>query len=572
MQNLKTINSDVLIIGCGGAGIRAAVEATTIGSSVAIVSKSLLGKAHTVMAEGGIAAAVANVDSKDSWEVHFADTIIEGAYLSNWRMVEILVKEAPERVYELERYGALFDRTKDGKIMQRAFGAHTYRRLCHVGDRTGLEMIRVLEDKVLHSKDVNIFDETIITKLVKRGNKIIGAVGFFLRTGEFVVFNAKSVIIATGGLGRIYKVTSNSWETTGDGIALAFGAGADLMDMEMVQFHPTGMVWPFGVKGLLVTEGVRGEGGILLNNKGERFMLKYSPEKKELDARDIVARAVYHEINKGNGTQHGGVYLDISYKGANFVKEKLPSMYTQFKELADVDITKDKMEVAPTVHYFMGGIMVDPETGMTNVKGLFAAGEAASGVHGANRLGGNSLADILVFGKRTGLHAAEYSKKEKTEKVKDIDIKREIARINSYFGDGTNPHILTEKLRSAMSEHVGIVRSAEGLNRALKTTYELKALSKKDRVKGNLKFNQGLVECIEIDNMLVLAECMIRSALERKECRGAHTRRDYPKRDDPKWNVNIICKNVNGSIKFEKRAVPEMPERLRKLITKKVGS
>ncbi|MFI5412774.1 MAG: FAD-binding protein, partial [Candidatus Micrarchaeales archaeon] len=364
---------------------------------------------------------------------------------------------------------------------------------------------------------------------------------------------------------------SNALQKTGDGYKFAYNVGADLLDMEQVQFHPTGMVWPFGVKGILVTEGVRGEGGVLLNNKGERFMLKYSPEKKELDARDIVARAVYKEINKGNGTEHGGVYLDISHKGADFIKEKLPSMYTQFKELANVDITKDKMEVAPTVHYIMGGIMVDPETGMTNVKGLFAAGESASGLHGANRLGGNSLADILVFGKRTGLKAAEHSRKERSEKISDAEAKNEIERISSYLGEGTNPHLLTERLRSAMSEHVGIVRSGAGLKKALKATYELRKESRKAKVKGDIKFNQGLIECIELDNMLLLAECIIKSALERKECRGAHTRRDYPRRDDPEWNVNIVCKNVDGSIKFEKKPVPEMPDRLKRLITKKAG-
>ena len=433
MNEYKELDSDILIIGSGGAGLRAAIEAGANGASVVVVSKSLLGKAHTVMAEGGIAASLGDVDSKDSWEVHFSDTIIEGVFLGNWRMAEIMAKEAPERVYELERYGALFDRTPEGKIMQRAFGAHTYRRLCHVGDKTGLELIRTLEDRILHMNNISVMDETLITKIVSKDNKVIGAIGFEMKTGKFVVFNIKSVIIATGGLGRIYKITSNSWESTGDGIALAFKAGAKLVDMEMIQFHPTGMVWPPGVKGLLVTEGVRGEGGILLNSKGERFMLRYSPKKKELDARDVVARAIYNEIKNGNGTEHGGVYLDITHKGAAFIKKKLPAMYEQFKEFAGIDITKEKMEVAPTVHYFMGGILVDAETCKTNIEGLYAAGETAGGLHGANRLGGNSLADILVFGRRAGLYASEYIKNAKAGKMGVREIEAEIDNVKKYI-------------------------------------------------------------------------------------------------------------------------------------------
>ncbi len=442
MNEYKELDSDILIIGSGGAGLRAAIEAGANGASVVVVSKSLLGKAHTVMAEGGIAASLGDVDSKDSWEVHFSDTIIEGVFLGNWRMAEILAKEAPERVYELERYGALFDRTPEGKIMQRAFGAHTYRRLCHVGDKTGLELIRTLEDRILHMNNISVMDETLITKIVSKDNKVIGAIGFEMKTGKFVVFNTKSVIIATGGLGRIYKITSNSWESTGDGIALAFKAGAKLVDMEMIQFHPTGMVWPPGVKGLLVTEGVRGEGGILLNSKGERFMLRYSPKKKELDARDVVARAIYNEIKNGNGTEHGGVYLDITHKGAAFIKKKLPAMYEQFKEFAGIDITKEKMEVAPTVHYFMGGILVDAETCKTNIEGLYAAGETAGGLHGANRLGGNSLADILVFGRRAGLYASEYIKNAKAGKIGVREIEAEIDNVKKYIDNknkGVNP-------------------------------------------------------------------------------------------------------------------------------------
>ncbi|MEM0134608.1 MAG: FAD-binding protein, partial [Thermoplasmatales archaeon] len=434
-----THDTDVLIIGAGGAGMRAAIAAFDSGSRVTILSKSLLGKAHTVMAEGGIAAALANVDSEDSWEVHFADTMEEGVYISNYRMAEILAKEAPDRVRELEEYGALFDRTPDGTIMQRAFGAHTYRRLCHVGDRTGLEIIRTLEDQILH-RDIKFFDELYVTKLLKEGDRVVGAMGIKLNTGEFYVFNSKAVIISTGGCGRIYKVTSNSWESTGDGLGLAYDAGAELMDMEMIQFHPTGMVFPPGVKGLLVTEGVRGEGGILLNAQGERFMQRYSPKKMELDARDIVARANYAEIIAGRGTPHGGVYLDITHKGADFIKKKLPSMYKQYMDFAGVDITKEKMEVAPTVHYQMGGIRVDPETTATNVPGLFASGEVASGLHGANRLGGNSLADILVFGKRSGDGASAFSKKAALGRVDDSVVSKEIERVKSFLGkDGLNP-------------------------------------------------------------------------------------------------------------------------------------
>ncbi|MCL5089907.1 MAG: FAD-binding protein [Candidatus Marsarchaeota archaeon] len=568
MNEYKELDSDILIIGSGGAGLRAAIEAGANGASVVVVSKSLLGKAHTVMAEGGIAASLGDVDSKDSWEVHFSDTIIEGVFLGNWRMAEILAKEAPERVYELERYGALFDRTPEGKIMQRAFGAHTYRRLCHVGDKTGLELIRTLEDRILHMNNISVMDETLITKIVSKDNKVIGAIGFEMKTGKFVVFNTKSVIIATGGLGRIYKITSNSWESTGDGIALAFKAGAKLVDMEMIQFHPTGMVWPPGVKGLLVTEGVRGEGGILLNSKGERFMLRYSPKKKELDARDVVARAIYNEIKNGNGTEHGGVYLDITHKGAAFIKKKLPAMYEQFKEFAGIDITKEKMEVAPTVHYFMGGILVDAETCKTNIEGLYAAGETAGGLHGANRLGGNSLADILVFGRRAGLYASEYIKNAKAGKIGVREIEAEIDNVKKYIdnkNNGVNPYEMTDKLRNAMEEYVGIIRNEKDLKTALDIVYKLKKESAKCKVSGDMKFNKGFIECIELNNMLLLAECMIKSALERKESRGAHTRSDYPEKSSD-WEVNIICNNVNGDIILESAAIPEIPERLKKIL------
>ncbi len=557
--------TDILIIGAGGAGLRAAIAGFDSGVRVTVVTKSLLGKAHTVMAEGGIAASLGNLDNKDNWEVHFNDTVVEGVYISNWRMAELLAREAPDRVYELEHYGALFDRTPEGKISQRAFGAHTYRRLCHVGDRTGLELIKTLEDQVLH-RDIKFFDELYITKLLKKGDRVIGAVGIKLNSGEFYAFRAKAVIVATGGCGKIYKVTSNSWESTGDGLGLAFNAGAELMDMEMIQFHPTGMVYPPGVRGLLVTEGVRGDGGILLNSEGERYMLRYSPKKKELDARDIVARANYAEIMAGRGTPHGGVYLDISHKGADYIKTKLPSMYAQFKDFAGVDITKEKMEVAPTVHYQMGGIKVDPDTTKTNVEGLFAAGEVASGLHGANRLGGNSLADILVFGRRSGLGAAEYTKKATLEEPSKSDIEAEIARVKSYMrDDGRNPYEIIEELSANMSDNVGIIRTETNLQKALIKILELKSSAPKVGVRGDLKYNKGLLACLEIPNMLTAAEAVVRGAMTRKESRGAHARSDYPKKD-PNLKKNIIYKKSGDEMKLELRPVPEMPENLKKLV------
>jgi succinate dehydrogenase / fumarate reductase flavoprotein subunit len=554
-------------MGAGGAGLRAAMAAHEGGARVVVVSKSLLGKAHTVMAEGGIAAAVANVDSGDSWKTHFSDTLAEGVYIGDWEMIELLVKEAPERVHELERHGALFDRTPDGRIMQRAFGGHTYRRLCHVGDRTGLEMIRTMEEWILH-KEITVMDELVITKLFAGRDGISGALGLSMRDGLFLYFRAKCIIIATGGAGRIYRTTSNSWETNGDGMALAYDAGAVLQDMEMVQFHPTGMVYPPGVKGLLVTEGVRGEGGILLNSKGERFMLSYSPEKRELDARDIVARAIHSEIVAGRGTRHGGVYLDISQKGRSFILKKLPSMYEQFMDFAGIDITRERMEVAPTVHYFMGGIRVDPRGCATSVKGLFAAGEAASGLHGANRLGGNSLADILVFGRRAGMHAAEYAKRASIPGIPERRIGAEIGRINSLLkGGGANPNPLIDRLRDTMSEKMGIVRSGAGMKSALSVVRGIRSKARHVSVGGGLRFNQGLIACIELGNMAALAECMIMSALERKESRGAHARSDYPKKS-PKWKGNITCVNSGGRPRLSFVKSRPLPRRLSALVKK----
>ncbi len=584
MKNkFEILNTDILIIGAGGAGLRAAIEAYDRNNKtkIIIVSKSLLGKAHTVMAEGGIAASIGDVDSKDNWKVHFADTLREGVYLGNWKMIEILVKEVPERIYELEQYGALFDRTKEGKIMQRAFGAHTYKRLCHIGDKTGLEIIRVLEVQIL-KRNITILDELQITKIFKNNNKVIGAIGIDFKTGKFVVINCNAVIIASGGSGKLYKITSNSLESTGDGLVLAYDLGCELSDMEMVQFHPTGMVYPQGVKGLLVTEGIRGEGGILLNNKNERFMKKYSPEKMELDARDIVARAIYNEIKIGNGTEHNGVYLDISHKGASFIKKKLPAMYEQYKEFADIDITKQKMEVAPTVHYHMGGIKVNPETNETNIKGVFAAGEVASGVHGANRLGGNSLADILVFGRRTGISCSKYIQKikkktnNKISKIMQIQINEEIKRIYSYLNSNLKKSKIKQKinkkiliyelldsLKITMNNNVEIIKNQEGLTKALSKVYEIrKILEIKDsKVNGTTLYNRGLFARLELENELIIAECIIKSAIKRKESRGTHFRTDFPKKSK-EWKKNIICKKENNLLKLTTISINKLPKHL----------
>jgi succinate dehydrogenase / fumarate reductase flavoprotein subunit len=559
----------LLIIGAGGAGLRAAVEALKHGVKVLIVTKSLLGKAHTVMAEGGIAAALGNVDKEDNWKVHFVDTYVEGVYLGDWRFSEKLAKDAPDRVLELEEYGALFDRNADGKILQRAFGAHTYRRLCHVGDKTGLELIRTLQDKVIHS-DASFLEEIMITKIVTSGGKVKGAIGLDLKTGEFYSISSKGIVVASGGLGRIFKVTSNSWESTGDGLSLAFDAGAELMDLEMVQFHPTGMIWPPAIRGLLVTEGVRGDGGILLNAKGERFMLRYSPQKKELDARDVVARSIYREIMEGRGTEHGGVYLDISHKGAKFILEKLPSMYMQYKEFSGVDITKEKMEVAPTTHYHMGGIKVDAETNQTIVSGLFAAGEAATGLHGANRLGGNSLADLLVFGKRTGEEAAKFVSNARLNKIGQNEVSAEIDRVLSFLQvkDPVNPYEVFEKLRETMSSNVGIWRNEEGLNKALAEIAELKKTAKNVGVSGSTKFNPGLVTALEVQGMLNIAEMLVTAARERRESRGAHYRQDYPELKK-EWRKNIVfVKKEDGSFSMRFSPVPELPPELKALLSK----
>ncbi len=569
-DEFEILESDVLIIGAGGAGMRAAISVNDAGLKPIMVSKSLLGKAHTVMAEGGIAAALGDVDSKDNWTVHFGDIIEEGVYISDWKMAELLAKEAPERVLELERYGALFDRTPDGRIMQRAFGAHTYRRLAHIGDRTGLELIKTLEDQILH-RNIQFLDEIYIVDLIKNNNKIVGAYGIKMNDGKRYIFRTKAIVIATGGSGRVFKVTSNSWESTGDGLGIAYRAGVKLKDMEMVQFHPTGMVYPPSVKGVLVTEGVRGEGGILLNSKDERFMLKYSPEKKELDARDVVARAIYKEIMDGRGTEHGGVYLDISFKGPDFIKNKLPAMYQQFLEFADIDITKKKMEVAPTVHYMMGGIEVEAESGKSNIENIFAAGEVTSGLHGANRLGGNSLADILVFGKRAGDSAAQYALSSKLEKIDQNEVESITKHINDLFKeDGKNPDALMDRLMTCMSENVGIVRDGEHLKKAIEIINELKKEFPDVGTKGGMKYNHGLLGCLELENMLISCEATATSALMREESRGAHTRSDFPKKDK-NWRKSIVVyRGEKNEIVYETEKTKEMPEEFKAYVKPEV--
>jgi succinate dehydrogenase / fumarate reductase flavoprotein subunit len=565
----ETKTCDVLIIGAGGAGLRAAIEAHVMGVKVLIVCKSLLGKAHTVMAEGGIAASLGNVDPGDGWKVHFSDTIVEGQFISNWKMAEIFAKEAPERVLELEHYGALFDRTPDGRIMQRPFGAHSFRRLCYIGDRTGLELIRTLQDQVL-KLGVPYIDEMVISCVLKdhSTNSVSGAFGFNLKTGKLMLVRCKAILLATGGCGKVYAVTSNSWESTGDGISLAYRAGADLMDMEMVQFHPTGMIYPAGIRGMLVTEAVRGEGGILTNTKGERFMERYDPKRKELSARDVVARSIYTEIMEGRGTSNSAVYLDIRHRGADYIKKKLPSMYFQFLEFAGVDITKQRMEVAPTVHYHMGGVRVDPETTATTIKGLFAAGEVACGLHGANRLGGNSLSDLLVFGRRAGLHAARYSASHGIGSVSEEDVQQEISRILAPFkvSNGSNPFELKDKVAETMWRYVGIVRNEQDLQKGLEEIRRIRLDARQVQARGPRAFNQSWEACISLWNMLLDCEAIIRSAIERKESRGAHTRSDYPKKDDSNWLVNVVIRQSEKSMVHEIVPVPAMPPEYQSLI------
>jgi len=557
----------VLIIGAGGAGLRAAIEALAQGARVGLVCKSLLGKAHTVMAEGGIAAAMGNVDKKDDWRTHFCDTMRGGKFLNNWRMAQLHAREAPERVRELEQWGALFDRTDDGQILQRAFGGHTFKRLCHVGDRTGLELIRTLQDRGVQ-QGIDVFMECTITRLIKDGERIAGAFGYWREQGRFVTFKAKSIVIATGGIGKAWKITSNSWEYTADGMALAYEAGAELLDMEFVQFHPTGMVWPPGVQGILVTEAVRGEGGTLKNNRGERFMEKYDPKRMELSTRDVVARAIYTEVKEGRGSIHGGAYLDISHKPAEYVKKKLPSMYHQFKELADVDITTGPMEVGPTCHYMMGGIRVEAETGQSTVPGLFAAGEAAAGLHGSNRLGGNSLSDLLVFGKRAGNAAADYAKSVQSGALDSAqlqDAEREMLRPFERTA-GEFPYEIHRDLQDFMQSLVGIFRTEEDLQKALGELEKLKPRLQRMRADGSRMFNPGWHLTRDLRSMVLVSEAVTRSALARRESRGAHSRIDYPNYDDTWAKQNNIISKRGGQMTLEQRPVNEMPAELKELL------
>ena len=593
-----TQHHDVLVIGAGGAGLRAAIEAAEAGASVGLVCKSLLGKAHTVMAEGGVAAALANVAADDSWQTHFRDTMVGGKMLNHWRMAQLHAQEAPERVRELERWGAIFDRTRDGRILQRPFGGHSHPRLAHVGDRTGLEMIRTLQDRTVQA-GVTVYMECITTHLLRDDGRVTGAFGYWRQTGDPIVLAAKAVVLATGGIGRIYQVTSNSWEYSGDGHALAYRAGAELIDMEFVQFHPTGMVWPPGVRGLLVTEAVRGEGGILRNRDGDRFMWKYLPEDRrheyaetdeeasrwvdalgaghetdarmppELSTRDNVARAIYTEVREERGSPHGGVFLDISYLPPDHVQRKLPSMYEQFKELADVDITAGPMEVGPTCHYVMGGVRADPETAATTVDGLYAAGEVAAGMHGANRLGGNSLSDLLVFGRRAGVAAAAFAAEQSAPpKADGRQLRKAANELAAPFDrpTGEDPYRLHADLQATMQRLVGIFRTGADLEEALGTLKVLGDRLKKVRVEGTPAYNPGWNLYFELGNMLVCSEAVARSALQRTESRGAHARLDHPG-PDAEWGTRNSTVTLDGEkMRVTAEPLPQMPDELRKLM------
>ncbi|HTV56002.1 MAG TPA: fumarate reductase/succinate dehydrogenase flavoprotein subunit, partial [Terriglobia bacterium] len=581
MAEYETHQHDVLVVGAGGAGLRAAVEASAAGVSVGVVTKSLLGKAHTVMAEGGIAAALAHVDERDNWQVHFTDTMRGGQYLNNPRMAQLHAQEAPARVRELEAWGALFDRTQDGRILQRNFGGHKYPRLAHVGDRTGLEMIRTLQDHGVH-RGIDVHMECTVLTLLKDGDRVAGALGYDRERGRFHLFQAKAIVLATGGIGRAFKITSNSWEYTGDGHALAYRAGASLIDMEFVQFHPTGMVWPPSVRGILVTEGVRGEGGILKNKEGRRFLFddipplyrnqtadnpeegwRYTQGDKnarrppELLTRDHVARCIVREIREGRGSPHGGVFLDIAWireklpDAEEHIKKKLPSMYHQFKQLANIDITREAMEIGPTVHYVMGGIRVNADTQMSDVPGLFAAGECAGGLHGANRLGGNSLSDLLVFGKRAGEYAASFAKEHSFGQINSGETEAVTQRVLEPFGrtSGEGPFQIQRDLQQRMQDLVGIVRREPELLQALEAIQELRARADKVSVAGNREYNPGWHTACDLENLLTVSEAVARAALERKESRGAHFRDDFPAKDEAFGTVNfVIRKSASGEM------------------------
>jgi succinate dehydrogenase / fumarate reductase flavoprotein subunit len=600
MADYQTHDHDVLVIGAGGAGLSAAIAAAAAGVNVGLISKSLLGKAHTVMAEGGVAASLANVDDRDSWKVHFADTMRGGQYVNNWRMAELHAKEAPDRVRELEKWGALFDRTPDGRILQRNFGGHKYPRLAHVGDRTGLEMIRTLQDHGIH-QGIDVHHECTVLKLLLDGGRVAGAFGYDRERGRFRVFRAKAVVLATGGIGRAYKITSNSWEYTGDGHALAYDAGADLMDMEFVQFHPTGMVWPPSVRGILVTEGVRGEGGVLRNKEGKRFMFADIPENyrnqtadneeegwrytqgdknarrpPELLTRDHVARCIMREVREGRGSPHGGVFLDIAWikekipNSEEHIKKKLPSMYHQFHQLAHIDITKEPMEVGPTTHYIMGGIRVDGDSQMSTLPGLFAAGECAAGLHGANRLGGNSLSDLLVFGKRAGDYAAKFAAEQGATKVDEAEVDATAQAALAPFersGTAEGPYKVQYDLQDMMQDLVGIVRNEADMVRALEGIGNLRARAEQVGVTGNREYNPGWHTAMDLKNLLICAEAITRAALERKESRGGHFREDHPDKNAQAATFNVVIhKGPGGEMQLRREPIAEMRADLKQII------
>ncbi len=599
MTDYTTYEHDVLVIGAGGAGLRAAIEASAAGVSVGLVCKSLLGKAHTVMAEGGMAAAMGHNDDRDNWKVHFADTMRGGQYVNNWRMAELHAKEAPDRVRELEGWGAVFDRTKDGRINQRNFGGHRYPRLAHVGDRTGLELIRTLQDHGIH-QGIEVYMEVTVVSLLKDGDRVIGCLAYEREHGRFRIFKAKAVILATGGVGRAYKITSNSWEGTGDGHALAYDAGAELIDMEFIQFHPTGMVWPPSVRGILVTEGVRGEGGILRNSEGKRFMFDDIPDNykdqtsdteeegwryvtgdknarrpPELLTRDHVARCIVREVKAGRGSPHGGVFLDIAWikekiqNAPEHIKKKLPSMYHQFKQLANLDITTTPMEVGPTTHYVMGGVRVDADTQASTVPGLFAAGECAAGINGANRLGGNSLSDLIVFGKRAGEYAAVFAQENGHGTIDNAEIEQLTKATLEPFEreGGENPYTIQHDLQEMMQELVGIVRTEDEMKQALEGIEQLKKRAANTFVTGNIDFNPGWHTALDLHNLLTVSEAITRAAIDRKESRGGQYRDDFPAKDPEYAKFNFSLKKTDdGQMEISKIPLPEMPEYLRQVI------
>ena len=604
MSNYETLEYEVLVIGAGGAGLRAAIEASAAGVKVGLICKSLLGKAHTVMAEGGMAAAMGNVDDRDNWRVHFADTMRGGQYVNNWRMAELHAKEAPARVHELEAWGAVFDRTQDGKILQRNFGGHRYPRLAHVGDRTGLELIRTLQDRGIHQGITVHMEHTIVT-LLTDGDRVAGAFGYDRERGRFKIFQAKAIVIATGGIGRAYKITSNSWEYTGDGQSLAYHAGAELMDMEFVQFHPTGMIWPPSVMGILVTEAVRGEGGVLRNKEGKQFMFddipdNYKPQTAtdpeegwrytqgdknakrppELLTRDHVARCINREVKAGRGSPHGGVFLDIAWirekipNAAEHIKRKLPSMYHQFKQLADLDITQEPMEIGPTTHYIMGGIRVNGDSQMSNVPGLFAAGEAAAGLHGANRLGGNSLSDLIVFGKRAGEYAAKFAKEHGAGQTNEAQVEDAARKALEPFDRGAKsgdsaegPYQVQHDLQEMMQSLVGIVRREQEMVKALDGIDKLQQRAGQVAVFGHREYNPGWHTAIDLKNLLTVSEAITRSAIDRKESRGGHFREDFPNKDPQAQKYNtVISKAADGTMKVRRELIPELPVELKQVI------